>query len=128
MAAPADPLNAATGTSKTADAAARSNLEPRLCYDDLRQWLEEARKLGEVKDVRGLSWQQDIGMVAGMVHDDGAPCFGFGEGPGTIKGSRVLGNFFGGKRKNMTFGFRTELSKSERSAAHRTNFMRPIAR
>ena len=64
MAAPADPVSTAIGAVKTADAAGRSNLEPRLCYDDLRQWLEEARKLGEVKELSGLTWQQDIGMVA----------------------------------------------------------------
>src|SRR5262245_58244946 len=128
MAAQADPMNAATGTSKTADAAGRSNLEPRLCYDDLRQWLEEARKLGEVKDVSGLTWQQDIGMVAGMVHDDGAPCFVFDAVPGTIKGSRVLVNFFGGKRKNMTLGFPTDLSKIDLSEGFRTNFMGPMTR
>src|SRR5262249_56889679 len=95
-AADAPTRNARAAGTTTADAAGRSNLEPRLCYDDLRQWLEEARKLGEVKDVSGLTWQQDIGMVAGMVHDEGAPCFVFGEVPGTIKGSRVLVNFFGG--------------------------------
>src|SRR5262245_11081486 len=128
MAAQADPMNAATGTSKTADAAGRSNLEPRLCYDDLRQWLEEARKLGEVKDVSGLTWQQDIGMVAGMVHDDSAPCFVFDAVPGTIKGSRVLVNFFGGKRKNMTLGFPTDLGKIELSEGFRTNFLGPMTR
>ena len=48
MAAPADPVSTAIGAAKIADAAGGSNLEPRLCYDDLRQWLEEARKLGEM--------------------------------------------------------------------------------
>ena len=67
MAAQVDAMSTAMGAA-VANTAARSNLEPRLCYDDLRQWLEEARKLGEVKDVSGLTWQQDIGMVAGMVH------------------------------------------------------------
>src|SRR5215813_53731 len=128
MAAQADSMKATVGGAKTADAAGRSNLEPRLCYDDLRQWLEEARKLGEVKDVSGLTWQQDIGMVAGMVHDDGAPCFVFDAVPGTIKGSRVLVNFFGGKRKNMTLGFPTDLSKLELSEGFRTSFLGPMTR
>src|SRR5437764_10510993 len=80
-----------------------SNTAPHLAYHDLRKWLEEAQKLGEVKEVNGLSWQGDIGMVSEMaLHDDNAPCFVFGDVPGTIKGSRVLVNFFGGKRKNMT--------------------------
>ena len=47
-------------------AAARSNVDPRIAYDDLRQWIEEARKLGEIKEVKNLSWQRDIGMVAEM--------------------------------------------------------------
>jgi hypothetical protein len=131
MTAQPDPMSTAIGAAaaKVADPAARSNLEPRLPYDDLRQWLEEARKLGEVKDVSGLSWQQDIGMVAGVaMHDDGAPCFVFDEVPGTIKGSRVLVNFFGGKRKNMTLGFPTDLNKLELSEGFRTNFMGPMTR
>src|SRR3989442_8619012 len=127
MAAQVDAMSTAMGAA-VANTAARSNLEPRLCYDDLRQWLEEARKLGEVKDVSGLTWQQDIGMVAGMVHDDGAPCFVFDAVRGTIKGSRVLVNFFGGKRKNMTLGFPTDLGKIELSEGFRTNFMGPMKR
>ena len=128
MAAPADPMSTAIG-APVANATARSNLEPRLCYDDLRQWLEEARKLGEVKELSGLTWQQDIGMVASTAaHDDAAPCFVFEEVPGTIKGSRVLVNFFGGKRKNMTLGFATDLSKIDLSEGFRTNFIGPMRR
>jgi 4-hydroxy-3-polyprenylbenzoate decarboxylase len=41
--------------------------------------------------------------------------------PGTLKGSRLLVNFFAGKRKNMTLGFSTELSKLELSESFRVN-------
>src|SRR4051794_19970694 len=72
-----------------------SNTAPHLAYHDLRKWIEEAQKLGEVKQVKGLSWEQDIGMVVEMAtHDDNSPCFIFEEVPGTIKGSRLLVNFF----------------------------------
>ena len=130
MAAQPDPMSSPIGTpTALADGAARSNVAPRLPYDDLRQWLDEARRLGEVKDVSGLSWQQDIGMVAGVaMHDDTAPCFVFDAVPGAIEGSRVLVNFFGGKRKNMTLGFPTELSKLELSEGFRTSFMGPMTR
>ena len=68
-------------------------------------------------------------MVAEMaLHDDDAACFIFEEVPGTIAGSRVLVNFFGGKRKNMTLGFPTELSKIELSEGFRTHFMGPMKR
>ena len=130
MAAQPDPMSSPIGTpTALADGAARSNVAPRLPYDDLRQWLDEARRLGEVKDVSGLSWQQDIGMVAGVaMHDDTAACFVFDAVPGAIEGSRVLVNFFGGKRKNMTLGFPTELSKLELSEGFRTSFMGPMTR
>src|SRR5262245_50103847 len=117
------------GTPASDADGARSNIMPRLAYDDLRQWLDEVRRLGEVKEVSGLTWQQDIGIVAGVaLHDDNAPCFVFNEVPGTISGSRVLINFFGGKRKNMTLGFPTDLSKIELSEGFRTNFMGPMTR
>jgi 4-hydroxy-3-polyprenylbenzoate decarboxylase len=110
-------------------AATSSNVAPRIVYDDLREWLEETRRLGEVRDVSGLSWQQDIGMVAGMaLHDDSAPCFVFNEIPGTIPGSRLLVNFFGGKRKNMTLGFPPDLGKVELSEGFRQSFMAPMQR
>ena len=94
-----------------------------LPYHDLRQWLEEAKKLGEVREVGGLSYQRDIGMVAEMsAHDDDAPCFVFEDVPGTLTGSRLLVNFFAGKRKTMTLGFSTELSKLELSESFRENY------
>src|SRR5262249_22674376 len=117
------------GAKPAAPAAGRSNVEPRLAYDDLRQWIEEARRLGEIKEVKGLSWQSEMGMVAEMaLHSDDAACFVFEQVPGTIAGSRLLVNFFGGKRKNMTLGFPTELSKIELSEGFRTHFMGPMKR
>jgi 4-hydroxy-3-polyprenylbenzoate decarboxylase len=95
----------------------------------LREWIEAARKLGEIREVAGLSWQQDIGMVAEMaLHDDSAPCFIFEDVPGSIKGSRVLVNFFGGRRKNMTLGFPSDLSKIELSDGFRRHFMTGLKR
>jgi 4-hydroxy-3-polyprenylbenzoate decarboxylase len=110
-------------------AAEGSNLAPYLAYHDLRQWIDEARKLGEIKEVSGLSWQQDIGLVSEMaLRDDNAPCFIFKDVPGTIPGSRVLVNFFGGRRKNMTLGFPTDLSKIELSEGFRTHYASDLKR
>jgi UbiD family decarboxylase len=108
---------------------AGSNIAPHLAYHDLRKWIEEAQKLGEIKEVKGLSWQHDIGMVSEMaLHDDNAPCFIFTDVPGTIEGSRVLVNFFGGKRKNMTLGFPTDLSKIELSEGFRVHYAAEMKR
>ena len=100
-----------------------SNTAPHLVYHDLRKWLEEAQRLGEVKTVKGLSWQKDIGMLSEMAaHTDNAPCFVMEDVPGTLPGSRVLLNFFDGKRKNMTLGFPAELSKVELSEGFRAHY------
>ena len=100
-----------------------SNTAPHLAYHDLRKWLDEAEKLGEVKHVKGLTWQQDIGMVSEMAaHTDNAPCFVFEDIPDSLPGSRVLINFFDGRRKNMTLGFPTDLSKVELSEGFRVHY------
>src|SRR3984893_10482422 len=109
-----DPMSTPLGDGTSS--AAGSNTAPFLPYHDLRQWLQEAKKLG------GLTYQQDIGTVAEMsAHADDAPCFVFEDVPGTLKGSRLLVNFFAGKRKNMTLGFSTDLSKLELSESFRVN-------
>src|SRR5262245_23875955 len=100
---------AAAGSAANTRAANGSNSAPHLAYHDLRAWIEEARKLGEIREVKGLSWQSDIGTVSEMAaHGNDAPCFIFEDVPGTIPGSRILVNFFAGKRKNMTLGFPVE--------------------
>ncbi|MGH7248330.1 MAG: hypothetical protein ACREH9_09515, partial [Pseudomonadota bacterium] len=116
-----DPMSTEIGGA--ALAAAGSNTAPYLPYHDLRQWLEEAKKLGEVREVAGLSYERDIGMVAEMsAHADDAPCFVFKDLPGTLNGSRLLINFFAGRRKAMTLGFSAELSKLELSESFRINY------
>src|SRR5262245_40796585 len=117
------PTDAPTGAPTGASLGLGSNTAPHLAYHDLRQWLDEAQKLGEVKRVKGLTWQRDIGMVSELAaHSDNAPCFVFEDVPGTLPGSRLLINFFDGKRKNMTLGFPIEMSKVELSEGFRTHY------
>jgi UbiD family decarboxylase len=96
----------------------KNTTAPKFAYNDLREWLVQAEKLGEVKTLKGLSWEREIGMVTEMVLRDGnAPCVVFDEVPGCPKGFRVLTNFFGGKRSNVTMGFGPELSRLSLSEA-----------
>ena len=111
------------GNGSHAPAGIGSNTAPHLAYHDMRQWLIEAEKLGEVKHVKGLTWQADIGMVSEMAaHTDNAPCFVFEDIPDSLPGSRILINFFDGRRKNMTLGFPTDLSKVELSEGFRVHY------
>src|SRR3979411_819568 len=81
---------------------AGSDTKPQVAYTDLREWIAQARKLGEIREVKGLSWQQDIGMASEVIlHDENAPCVIFTDVPGTLPGSKILVNFFGGARQRM---------------------------
>src|SRR4029077_17256252 len=42
----------------------RKNVAAHIAYDDLRQWLALAELLGEVREVKGASWEEDIGLAA----------------------------------------------------------------
>jgi len=91
-------------------------MKPKFLYDDLRSWIDQARKLDEVRDVEGATWQEEIGMATELLHhSDPAPAALFDKIPGYPKGYRVLTNFFGGKRMNMTLGFPQDLSRVELS-------------
>ena len=81
-------------------------IQPHIVFSDLREWMREAEKLGELKTVLGASWQEEIGLAADVVipPDDG-PAVVFDEVPGCPKGFRVLINVFAGKRRNMTLDF-----------------------
>jgi len=99
-------------------------MKARYLYDDLRGWMEETKKLGELREVDGLSWQEEIGVATEFINrTDPAPAAVFDKIPGYPKGHRVLVNSFGGKRMNMTLGFPTNLRKVELSNAFLEDFM-----
>ena len=116
-------------TARETVARAGGNLRAVLPYADLREWLAEAEKLGEVTVAKGLGKDAEIGQAAELVmHSDEADCVVFDEIPGHEPGYRVLVNFFGGRRKNMTLGFPTDLSKIELSEAITTPSSRTSSR
>ena len=58
---------------------------------DLRQWLAEAQKLGELKEVRGADWNLELGAISELnVKKDAPPALLFDEIKGYPKGYRVL--------------------------------------
>ena len=96
------------------EAVSGSNVGAQMSYEDMREWLKEAERLGELRVAEGLSWEKDIGEVAEVVlHDENAPAILFDNVQGCPPGFRLLINFFAGKRRNMTMGFPTEWDKLE---------------
>jgi UbiD family decarboxylase len=84
----------------------------------LRGWIAETERLGELRNVEGASWEQDIGLACTLMkYSEDAPALLFDDIPGCGKGFRVIANIFGRKRTSMTLGFPTDLSKMELSEA-----------
>jgi UbiD family decarboxylase len=102
-----------------------SKIQPDIAFTDLREWMREAEKLGELKTVLGASWQEEIGLASDVVvpADDG-PAVLFDEVPGCPKGFRILINCFAGKRRAMTLGFPQGLTKQELSDAYFAHYQK----
>src|SRR5438128_1708319 len=101
----------------------RSNFG-NITYDDLREWLVQAERLGEVRTVKGANCEEDIGLAAeAVLRAENGPCVVFEDIAGCPKGFRLLMNTFAGKRRNMTLGFPDHLSKWELSDAYREAYL-----
>ncbi len=95
------------------------NTAAHIAYDDLREWLELAERHGEVRHIKGASWQEDMGLVAeAILREEKGPCVVFDEVQGCPKGFRLLLNVFAGNRRNMTLGLPEHLNKWELSNAY----------
>jgi 4-hydroxy-3-polyprenylbenzoate decarboxylase len=106
------------------DGRRESNVKADIAYDDLREWIDLAERLGEVRTVTGASWQEDIGLAAeAILRSEQGPCVIFDEVPGCPKGFRLLLNMFAGTRRNMTLGFPDHLTKWELSDAYREAYL-----
>jgi UbiD family decarboxylase len=58
---------------------------------DLRAWLDDVRKFGELKDVTGADWKLELGAISELnVKKDANPALLFDTIPGYPKGFRVL--------------------------------------
>jgi len=106
------------------------NIRNLIPYHDLREWIEEADKLDEITRVDGFDTEEEIGMASDLImHPENANSLLFDKIKGYDEGYRILVNFFGGKRQNMTLGFPTDFSKLELSEAyfdHQIKDMNPI--
>ncbi len=100
------------------------NFAGNIAYDDLREWLAMAERLGEVRTVKGANCEEDIGLAAeAVLRAENGPCVVFEDIPGCPKGSRLLLNMFAGTRRNMTLGFPEHLTKWELSDAYREAYL-----
>ena len=114
-----DPMSTPIGGGA---ASAGSNTAPFLAYHDLRQWLDEAKKLGEVKEVKGLTisrisaWSPKCRRTRTTRRVSCSRMC-----PARSRAAACWSTSSRGKRKNMTLGFPTDLSKPELSEGFRVH-------
>ncbi|TMC69166.1 MAG: UbiD family decarboxylase, partial [Chloroflexi bacterium] len=82
-------------------------------YRDLRDWIECVRDLGELRDVHGATWEEDIGRVTEMLHHtDDSPAVLFDDIPGYPAGFRILANANATrKRLALTLGMPIDIER-----------------
>src|SRR4029079_17096343 len=82
-------------------------------YRDLRDWIERVRDLGELREVRGATWEEDIGRVTEMLHHtDDSPAVLFDDIPGYPSGFRILAHANATrKRLALTLGLDVDIER-----------------
>src|SRR5437899_12847529 len=82
-------------------------------YRDLREWIERVRDLGELRDVRAATWQEDIGRITEMLHHtDDSPAVLFDDIPGYPAGYRILANANATRRRlALTLGLPIDIER-----------------
>ncbi len=84
-------------------------------YDDLRGWIDEARALGQLRDIAGAHLDDDIGRITEMFHHtDDAPAGLFDDIPGFPSGHRILVNASGTRQRlALTLGLDPKTERRE---------------
>ena len=66
-----------------------------MSYKDLRGWLDEVDKMGELKHITGAHWDKEIGAISELMAErSNNPALLFDKIPGYPAGYRVLSNAF----------------------------------
>jgi UbiD family decarboxylase len=73
-----------------------------MSYNDLRGWMAEVDKLGELKIIEGAHWDKEIGCIGDMMAVRNGPALLFDKIPGYPPGFRVLGNPFLSNNRTAT--------------------------
>jgi UbiD family decarboxylase len=84
-------------------------------YGDLRGWIEQVKRMGELLEVSGAHWDAEMGSITQMLTEKGrgqAPALLFDDIPGYPKGYRTLyGHFSSVKRVALTLGLPLEYDR-----------------
>src|SRR4030066_1302481 len=81
-------------------------------YKDLREWLEEVERMGELRVLKGADWNLEIGAIRELVDKrKNGPALLFDEIRGYPKGYRLLVNSMGAmKRLALSMNLASDLA------------------
>jgi UbiD family decarboxylase len=63
-------------------------------FNDLRGWMAEIEKMGELKTIEGAHWDKELGAISELMAERNGPALLFDKIPGYPAGFRVLNNAF----------------------------------
>jgi len=99
-------------------------------FRDLRDWLEKAEKIGELKTIKEeVDWNEELTAITYMVaKKEGSPALLFEKIKGYPEGHRVLSNILGSslRRIALTFGLPVDLSTMDMIKEARDIYKKPI--
>jgi 4-hydroxy-3-polyprenylbenzoate decarboxylase len=76
---------------------------------DLREYIEQIKSIGELREIEGADWDLEIGTITELVGEKDGPVLLFDKIKDYPKGYRVLSNFLNNtKHVNAAFGFPSE--------------------
>jgi UbiD family decarboxylase len=77
-----------------------------MAFNDLREFIDTARELGQVKDIHGAHWDLEIGALTEMfAFKENSPLVLFDQIPGYPRGYRVASNLISNPvRSGLTVG------------------------
>ena len=85
-----------------------------MAFRDLREFVDDAEALGEVKRLEGAHWDLEIGCITEIVAEQEGPMLLFDAIPGYPRGFRIAANPLGtAKRFALALGLSTDLAKME---------------
>ena len=85
-----------------------------MAFRDLREFVDAAEALGEVKRLAGAHWDLEIGAITEIMAEQEGPLLLFDAIPGYPEGFRVVANFLGTPgRFALALGLPTDLGKME---------------
>jgi UbiD family decarboxylase len=85
-----------------------------MAFKDLREFLEAAQSLGEVKAIEGADWNLEIGCITEIMAEKEGPLLLFDAIPGYPQGFRLVTNFLGTPRRfALALGLPLDIPKLE---------------